>query len=434
MPTLQPRPPTGIASGEAVPPTRVRHRVLALAVCMAAITYLDRVCISITAPQMMSDLSLSPLQMSLVFSAFTTAYGIFEIPTGWWGDRIGTRRVLTRIVAWWSTFTIATAAATSYASLLIIRFLFGMGEAGAWPNAARTFSRWFPLTERGTAQGIFFMGAHLGGGLTPLLVTALLAHVHWRAVFVIFGLVGFVWAWAWYRWFRDDPSEHHAINEAELEHIRRNRLEESAAGDPVPWKRLLKSRSVIALCLMYFTQTYGFYFYITWFPTYLKNQGFTATVLSLLSGLPLILSVLADLLGGVTTDAISKRWGLRVGRCGVGGAALALAGLAILGSAACPYPLVSALLISVAGASANFLLGASWGVCLDIAGSHAGVVSGCMNTAGQIGGTLSPVVVALVFSRFGTWTAPLYLTGILYLLGSTCWWFVHPNDRIEVTR
>ena len=333
MPTLQPRPQTGI-SGEAVPPTHVRHRVLALAVCMAAITYLDRVCISITAPQMMRDLSLSPLQMSFVFSAFTTAYGIFEIPTGWWGDRIGTRRVLTRIVAWWSTFTIATAAATSYASLLIIRFLFGMGEAGAWPNAARTFSRWFPLTERGTAQGIFFMGAHLGGGLTPLLVTALLAHVHWRAVFVIFGLVGFVWAWAWYRWFRDDPSEHHAINAAELENIRRNRLQESAAGGTVPWKRLLKSRSVIALCLMYFTQTYGFYFYITWFPTYLKNQGFTSTVLSLLSGLPLILSVVADLLGGVTTDAISKRWGLRVGRCAVGGGALALAGLAILGSAA----------------------------------------------------------------------------------------------------
>ena len=161
---------------------------------------------------------------------------------------------------------------------------------------------------------------------------------------------------------------------------------------PFPGNAFLKSRSVIALCLMYFTQTYGFYFYITWFPTYLKNQGFTSTVLSLFSGLPLILSVVADLLGGVTTDAISKRWGLRVGRCGVGGAALALAGLAILESAACPYPLVSALLISVAGASANFLLGASWGVCLDIAGRHAGVVSGCMNTAGQVGGTLSPIV------------------------------------------
>jgi MFS transporter, ACS family, glucarate transporter len=409
----------------------VRYKVLALAVCMAAITYLDRVCISITAADIMRDLSLSPLQMSFVFSAFTAAYGIFEIPTGWWGDRIGTRRVLTRIVAWWSFFTMATAAATNYGSLLAIRFLFGAGEAGAWPNAAKTFSRWFPVTERGTAQGIFFMGAHLGGGLTPLLVTALLARLHWRAVFLIFGAVGFVWAVTWYRWFRDDPSEHRAVNRTEVEHIRRNRMPDSAGHHRVPWKRILRSPSVVALCLMYFTQTYGFYFYITWFPTYLKNQGFATTALSLLSGLPLILSVLADLMGGLATDVISKRWGLRVGRCGVGGGALALAGLAILGSAVCPYPLISALLISVAGASANFLLGASWGVCLDIAGRHAGVVSGCMNTAGQVGGTLSPIIVALVFSRFGSWTAPLYLTGTLYLLGATCWWFVHPDERLE---
>src|SRR5215475_6369959 len=154
--------------------SRVRHRVVGLAVLLAAITYLDRVAISLTAKPMMRDLGLDTVQMSFVFSAFTLAYGLFEIPTGWWGDRIGTRRVLTRIVVWWSSFTIATAAAFNYGSLLIIRFLFGAGEAGAWPNAARTFSRWIPLTERGTAQGIFFMGAHLGGALTPFLVTSML--------------------------------------------------------------------------------------------------------------------------------------------------------------------------------------------------------------------------------------------------------------------
>ncbi|MEW5980003.1 MAG: MFS transporter [Acidobacteriota bacterium] len=424
--------PISLSDLDVAPATGVRFKVLALAVCMAAITYLDRVCISITAPDMMRDLSLSPLQMSFVFSAFTAAYGIFEIPTGWWGDRIGTRRVLTRIVTWWSAFTMATAAAVNYGSLLVIRFLFGAGEAGAWPNAARTFSRWFPLTERGTAQGIFFMGAHLGGGLTPLLVTALLAHVNWRTIFLIFGAVGFVWAFSWYRWFRDDPSDHPEVNQGELEYIRRHRLAEAPHQGHVPWRRVLKSRSVIALCLMYFTQTYGFYFYITWFPSYLKNQGFASTALSLLSGMPLILSILADLLGGFTTDAVSKRWGLRWGRCGVGGGALALAGIAILGSAACPYPLVSALLIAVGGASANFLLGASWGVCLDVAGRHAGVVSAFMNTSGQVGGTLSPIIVALVFERFGTWSAPLFLTGVLYLLGSVCWWFVDPHERIDV--
>src|SRR4051812_3288933 len=154
--------------------TRVRYEVLAFTVALAAITYLDRVCIAQTAPAMMRDLGLSKTQMGFVFSAFTLAYALFEIPTGAWGDRIGTRRVLTRIVVWWSSFTIATAAAFNYASLLALRFLFGIGEAGAFPNVSKTFSRWFPVTERGTAQGIFFAGAHLGGGLTPFLVSALL--------------------------------------------------------------------------------------------------------------------------------------------------------------------------------------------------------------------------------------------------------------------
>ena len=154
--------------------SRVRYRVLALAVVMAGITYLDRVCIAQAAPEIRSDLGLSEQQMGFVFSAFTIAYAVFEIPSGAWGDRVGTRRVLARIVVWWSSFTIATAAAFSYASMLAVRFLFGMGEAGAFPNASKAFSRWFPVAERGTAQGIFFAGAHLGGGLTPLLVSALL--------------------------------------------------------------------------------------------------------------------------------------------------------------------------------------------------------------------------------------------------------------------
>lgn len=142
------------------------------------ITYLDRTCISVTAPNMMKDLGLTQIQMSFVFSAFTLAYAMFEIPSGWWGDRVGTRRVLTRIVTWWSTFTMLTGAAWNYASLLVTRFLFGAGEAGCWPNVTRTFSRWFPLVERGTAQGFFFMGAHLAGGFTPLLVTEIgRAHV-----------------------------------------------------------------------------------------------------------------------------------------------------------------------------------------------------------------------------------------------------------------
>lgn len=412
-------------------PTTVRYQVLAFGVALAAITYLDRVCISITAPFMMRDLGLNPLQMSLVFSAFTLAYGLFEIPTGWWGDRIGTRKVLTRIVVWWSSFTMATAAAFNFPSLLAIRFLFGMGEAGAWPNAAKTFSRWFPLSERGTAQGIFFMGAHLGGGVTPILVTALLSRLPWRGVFLVFGAVGFLWAFAWYRWFRDEPAQHAAVNRKELEHIRRGKVAEADHLHGVPWKRILTSRSLIALCLMYFTQSYGFYFYITWLPTYLERvRGFKATSLGLMAGMPLALSVLADLFGGLTTDWVTRRYGLKMGRCGVGGASLLLAGLFIMAGANTENAWLSALLISLAAASANFLLGACWGVCIDIAGSHAGVVSACMNTAGQVGGVLSPIILALVVENYSSWAAPLYFSGLLYLGGALCWLFIDPSRPI----
>jgi MFS transporter, ACS family, glucarate transporter len=412
--------------------SRTRFMVLGFGVALAGVTYLDRVCISVTAKQIMEDLSLDPVQMSYVFSAFTLAYGMFEIPTGYWGDRIGTRRVLTRIVLWWSAFTALTAAAFSYPWLLATRFLFGVGEAGAWPNVARTFSRWFPSSERGTAQGIFFMGAHLMGGLTPLLVRFMLERLPWRAVFVIFGMAGVVWATAWYRWFRDEPSQHPRVNAAELAKIESGRRVESAPSlrwaDALP---LLRNRNVIGLCLSYFAQTYGFYFYITWLPTYLeKARGFTSLRLGALAGLPLMLSVVADLLGGIATDRASRRFGLRWGRAGVGVVSCLGAGLAMLAGARIEDGVSAAILIAIAAAFSNLMLGASWGSCIDIGGSRTGLVGGVMNTAGQVGGFLSPIILAQIVSRFSSWSAPLYLTGLLYSMGAVAWCMVDASRPI----
>jgi MFS family permease len=353
-------------------------------VVLAGITYLDRVCIAQMAPLIMRDLSLSKEQMEFVFSSFTIAYALFEMLAGAWGDRIGTRRLLTQIVTLWSCFTIATSAAFNYASLLAMRFLFGMGEAGAFPNVSRTFSRWFPMTERGTAQGIFFAGAHLGGGLTPLVVTALLGFLPWRMVFVAFGAIGFVWAIAWFRWFRDDPAQHPDVAPEELRLIEAGQAVAASHGlDPSALVRILSNWYIIALCLMYFTQSYGFYFNITWLPTYLeKARGFSSTWLGLLAGLPLILSAGADLVGGLATDRAVRALGFRAGRCGIGFASLLVAGAALIAGAAMDAPLLAALLIAVAGAADSFLLGAAWGTCLDIAGPHAGLVTGAMNTVG----------------------------------------------------
>ena len=408
--------------------SHVRFKVLAIAVLLAGITYLDRVCISVTAPRMMEDLGLSQKQMSFVFSAFTLAYGIFEIPTGMWGDRVGTRRVLTRIVLWWSSFTMITGAVAGYTSLLAARFLFGIGEAGAWPNVARTFSRWFPASERGRAQGIFFMGAHLAGGLTPLLVQALLPYFHWRALFMLFGSVGFLWAFAWYRWFRDDPSQHASVSARELALISEGRVLSASHGVGIDWRRLLANLTVLGLCLMYFTQTYGFMFYITWLPSYLKSQrGFSSFTLAFLAGLPLTLSVLADLFGGMTTDRMSKRFGLRVGRVAVGGGSLFAAGVFMISGCLVNDPILAAVLISLAGAASNFLLGAAWGTCIDIGGRNSGALSAAMNTAGQVGGFLSPIILAYL----GNYTYALLLTGILYIGGAFCWLLIDPQRNLE---
>jgi MFS transporter, ACS family, glucarate transporter len=412
--------------------THVRYKVLAMTMVLGAITYLDRVTISITRPDVARDLNLSPTQMGYVFSAFYLAYALFEIPTGWWGDRVGTRRVLTRIVCWWSTFTVLTGLAFNYSSLVAIRFLFGAGEAGALPNATRTFSRWFPRQERGTAQGIFFMSMHLAGGLTPLLVTALLAYFDWRTLFALFGSLGFAWSVAWYRWFRDAPAEHRGVGATERELIERGLgVETGHAIDATQWKRLLWNRTVVCLCLMYFTQAFGGTFYVTWLPTYLATRGLTGMTAGILAGLPLMLSSAADLLGGVATDRAVRRLGLRLGRITIGGGALAAAGLFTMAGAFVASPVAGAVLIALGGASSNFLLGAAWGTCVDIGGRRSGAVSAAMNTSGQVGAILSPILVADVVRRFSQWSAPLYLTGVLFLLGALCWLWVDPTKPVS---
>jgi MFS family permease len=414
--------------------TRVRYHVVAFAVALAAVTYLDRICISVLAPHIMQDLGLSRTQMGLVFSAFSLAYGAFEVPTAWWADRAGTRSVLTRIVLWWSSFTMLTAAAWNYSSLLALRFLFGAGEAGAWPSVTRTFSRWIPLTERGTIQGIFFMGAHLAGGLTPVLVTALLAVMPWRMIFVVFGMVGFFWAAAWCRWFRNDPAEHSSVNEAELAFIRAGRRENSGhAGGWRGFGAILRNPNILPLTLMYFANGYGFYFYITWLPTYLREvRSFSTASLGWFAGMPLLLSVAADLLGGIATDKVTKRFGLRAGRAGVGALAYVVAGAAMILGTASSDPVLAAVLIALSAAACMFTLGAAWGTCIDIGGTHSGVVSAIMNTAGQVAAVVSPVVLAVVVEHTADWRAPLYLMGILYLAGAVCWAFIDPRKTVEI--
>jgi MFS transporter, ACS family, glucarate transporter len=401
---------------------------------LAAVTYLDRVCISILAPEMQRDLGLDKSQMGFVFSSFALAYAGFEIATAWWGERIGPRRILTRIVAWWSCFTIATGLAWSYSSLLAIRFLFGAGEAGAWPNAALAFSRWTPTRERGRAQGFFFAAAHLSGGLTPMLVAALLPLISWRAIFAICGAVGFLWATGWYRWFRDEPRDHKGVNLAEAELIEsERRIATHAHGGGGVWRALAASPNVWFLCLAYFSNSYGSYFVMTWLPTYLAEQRhFEKQSLSVFSGLPLLLSVFGDLSGGAVTDAMTRRFGVRWGRSAVSVLGYWLAGAAMFASVFTTSPVLAASLIAAAVAASMFTLSATWAACMDIGGPHTGVLSATMNTTGQVGSILSPVVTGWVVSRFANWQAPLVIMGCLYVISAMLWALVDARKRLIV--
>jgi MFS family permease len=411
--------------------SHVRYRVVAFAVALAGVTYLDRVCISILAPGIMHDLQITPVRMSYVFSAFTFSYAIFEIPTAWWADRIGSRRVLTRIVVWWSAFTMLTGAVLSYPVLLLVRFLFGVGEAGAWPNAARVFSRWIPARERGRVQGIFFAGAHLAGGLTPGLVVWIAKLLHWRLVFVAFGFVGLTWAIFWYRWFRDEPREHSSVSPVERDLIEKERGLPPAHAHGA-WGKVFRTPSLIPLCTQYFANSYGFYFFITWLFTYLREaRGMQSAELAFFTGLPLLLSVIADITGGITTDALSSRFGVRVGRCGVGATAYLLGCVILAIGTASADARTAGVMIAVAGALSMFTLAPSWATAIDLGGSNAAVLSATMNTAGQVGGILSPIVLAQIVERYKDWNLPLYILAGLYLMASVSWLLIQPSRAAE---
>lgn len=412
--------------------SRIRFRVAALGTTLAMVTYLDRVSMGTIAPIVAREWQLTPVQTGWIFSSFALAYAIFEIPTAKWAEKLGTKAVLTRIVLWWSAFTAATAFAFNLPSMLLVRFMFGAGEAGAWPMAARAFSSWIPRLERGTVQGVFFAGAHLVGGLTPALIGFMLLYMNWRMVFVVFGLVGLFWIAAWQKWFKNDPTEHPEVNAAELEHILHGRPPDSkhTVGREY-WGRLLFSRNVVLLCLMYLSNSTIFYFCITWLPTYLMNRhGFDAKTLGFLAGLPLLVSVPSDLFGGALSDSLSRRFGLKVGRCIVGAVAYAGVAAFLFLAASSSTPIVAAVSIAVATGLAMLTLGAAWSTCIEVARNHAGVVGAVMNTSGQIASLIMPLVVGYSVQWFGNWDFPLYMLGAMFLGGAVCWLLIDPHRPV----
>jgi MFS family permease len=438
-------------------PTRARYWVIVFAITLAVIQYIDRVCISQAMPDIARDLRLTDSQAGKIFSAFALAYALFEIPTGWLGDKIGPRKVLVRIVLWWSFFTAATGWMRSQLSMVITRFLFGAGEAGCFPNLTKALSVWLPRRERTRAQAIMWMGARWGGAFTPLLVVCVIAWMSWRSAFLIFALLGVAWAMVFCWWFRDNPRDKPGVNSAELALLQENEENLRSQGE-VPWRQMLTHPTILLLWAQYFCVSYGWYFYITWLPTYLRDArglDLKSNVLmkslagvlessvsaemtmkllaAALAGIPLLFGGFGSLTAGVLSGGLIAR-GFSVvrvrrlfGCIGCGGAAVLL-----MISFYIRDPLLAMLSMGLASFCNDVTVPGGWSSCMDIGGRYAGTVSGSMNMMGNFGGMAGPLVVGYVLDwTHRDWRLAFLIASIIYGCAAACWLFIDPTKPLE---
>jgi MFS transporter, ACS family, glucarate transporter len=400
-------------------PTHSRHFVLALVVAAYMITYMDRVNLASAVPVIQRELGFSMITIGWIFAAFRWGYAFFQIPGGWMGDRIGGRRALSLVVIWWSIFTSLTAFAWNALSMGVCRFLFGMGEAGAFPIATRSLSGWMLPTERGFAQGLTHAASRVGAALTPPLVVLLMLRFGWRAPFFLFGLIGLCWSAAWYWYYRDTPSEHRFTNDAEKSLIENSVGVRPARTQAVPWVRILRSPSLWTLSLMYFCYGYSIDIYLDWFPKYLNDhRGFNLTQMGFYASLPLLAGAAGDLFGGTVSDRCARRFGnLKLARRLVAVAGFILAAIFILPATFTANSTASVLYSCVAVFGLEVTVGVAWAIPLDIGGEYAGTVASVMNTFGNLGSAVSPVLLAYLVGVYG-WNLPFVVCAVLCVGGA----------------
>jgi len=416
-----------------VKPTRQRYWVIFFAVTLAILSYVDRVVMSQAAKPISAELHLTKTQMGSVFSAFALAYAIFEVPSGWLGDIMGPRRVLVRIVLWWSSFTALTGTAWSLGSLRVIQLMFGAGEAGGFPNLTKAFSSWLPMNERSRAQGFMWTFARWGGAFTPPLVIFTFHYMSWRYAFVCFGALGLVWAFFFHRWFRDKPADNPRVNEAERTLLAEVSQNASSHAD-VPWRKILRNHSLWFLWLQYFCLSFPWYFYITWLPTYLQEHRHqTPAAASKLAILPLLCGGFGALLCGFLMPRLARAMG------SVTKSRRAVTTFAFLSAAGCltlsirtEAVLPAMLLMGLASFSNDLDMTPSWNTCMDVGGKYAGTIAGSMNMMGNLAGFAAPWIGGIILDHtHGDWNQFLYVNVAVYLVGATCWSFIDPVTPID---
>ena len=416
---------------------RLRWLLVGWMFAISATAYLDRVNISIAGPILQREFGLSNTQLGYVFSSFVIGYALFQIPGGRLVDRYGPRRTLLFATIWWAVFTSITALVPSGVSgalwiLLSVRLALGVGEAVVYPSSNRLVSKWIPTTERGVANGLIFAGVGIGAGVTPPLVTYIIANYGWHWTFWISAIIGLVIGVVWFWIARDEPKQHPWITAEEIQTIKAGlpAVAITASAPALRWTQLTRSRSVMAMSLSYFAFGYTAYIYFTWFFIYLtKVRGLDLKSSAIFGMLPFLAMAVGSPLGGWVSDSVTRRWGRRSGRCVLAAVSMGISAVFLaLGPLASDVRMATLLLAG--GAGALYLSQSSfWSVSADISGPSAGVLSGFMNMGNQIGGALTASLTPILANYFG-WPFSFLVTAVLCAMGALSWLLVDPERTV----
>lgn len=394
---------------------RQRNILLILLSVVSVITFLDRINITMAGSRIMEDLDLSLEQWGWVLSAFIASYGLLQIPLGVLGDKFGQRKILALVVLWWSLFTVLTGFSGGFISLIIIRFAFGIGEAGAYPNITGSVGKWFPKSENGKAQGFIWAASRLGGALTPFIVIPVILHLGWREAFYILGSIGFVWVVVWYFWYRDNPADKKKISQKELEEIGSPVMKSAKVA--VPWKKIVRNKQFWMIMLMYWFYAWASWFFFSWFPTFMeKGRGFEIKELNWAIAVPFMMSMIGNISGGYLTDNLSSKFGVKTGRRIMGVSGLALSAVFMFLAAFIPGKMQVFVFLSLCFGVIDMMLPSAWAVCMDVGRKYSGAISGAMNTAGNLGGFVSASLFGYLVKATGNYNFPLFvIAGMLVI-------------------
>lgn len=435
------RVPEGNASSEnaASPPTKTRWLVLLLISLMYMITYMDRTGISIAAPAMAKEFGLSQIALGIVFSVFLWAYALGQIPLGSLADRLGPRLVLLIIVPFWSVMTAMTAIAGGIASLIVIRFVFGLAEAGAFPAATRAMQLWFPKAERGIVHGVTHSFSRFAVAVVPFIAVSIMVAFGWRWIFYVFGAAGLLWSVAFYFLYRNLPEEDAKVNQSELAQIRGRGP--GGAIKPVdlhqhlapPWRVIFSSANMWYIAAGYCCFYYGTYFFMTWFPTYLlEYRHLSLKSMGLLASLPLLAGMVGDIVGGTLTDTVYRKTGkLKFARRIVAAPAMLVSGACLIPAAMTHSAWTAILCLTASLFFLELVISPAWAVPMDVGGEFSGTVSGVMNMAGSLAASLSPIIFGSLVQR-GFWITPFFITAGVLLTGALIWAFLIDPERSVV--